>query len=149
MTIDYDRDQLAYALANALKERDAAFELLASEKITRNHIIKRSVEVERERDEARDIGEKLSKQGLEMMDENRTIKRERDEAREELRKLTGTHLSVALSERDDALNQIQGWENKWKTAVEMAAIAENKVSNLEDQVDLAMKTIKRLEANQP
>ena len=105
--------------------------------------------LERERDEARDIGEKLSKQGLEMMDENRTIKRERDEAREELKKLTGTHLSVALSERDDALNQIQGWENKWKTAVEMAAIAENKVSNLEDQVDLAMKTIKRLEANQP
>jgi hypothetical protein len=39
------------------RERDEAFELLASEKITRNHIIKRSVEVEKERDEAR---EKLS-----------------------------------------------------------------------------------------
>ena len=37
-----------------------------------------------QRDEARDIGEKLSKQGLEMMDENRTLKRERDEAREAL-----------------------------------------------------------------
>jgi predicted nucleic acid-binding protein len=35
------------------RERDEALELLASEKITRNHIIKRSVEVERERDEAR------------------------------------------------------------------------------------------------
>jgi hypothetical protein len=35
------------------RERDEAGELLASEKITRNHIIKRSVEVERERDEAR------------------------------------------------------------------------------------------------
>ena len=35
-------------------ERDEAMELLASEKITRNHIIKRSVEVERERDEARE-----------------------------------------------------------------------------------------------
>jgi hypothetical protein len=35
------------------QERDEALELLASEKITRNHIIKRSVEVERERDEAR------------------------------------------------------------------------------------------------
>jgi hypothetical protein len=31
----------------------------------------------------------------------------------------------------------------------MAAIAENKVSNLQDQVDLAMKVIKRLEANKP
>lgn len=37
------------------RERDEANELLASEKITRNHIIKRSVEVERERDEAREI----------------------------------------------------------------------------------------------
>ena len=35
------------------RERDEARELLASEKITRNHIIKRSVEVEKERDEAR------------------------------------------------------------------------------------------------
>ena len=35
-------------------ERDEAMELLASEKITRNHIIKRSVEVEQERDEARE-----------------------------------------------------------------------------------------------
>ena len=79
----------------------------------------------------------------------RILERERDEAMEALSKLTGTHLSVAISERDDALNQIQGWENKWKAAVDMAAIAENKASNLEDQVDLAMKTIKRLEANQP
>lgn len=54
--IDYDKDQLSYALANALKERD----------------------------EARDIAEKLSKQGLDMMDENLSLKRERDEAREEL-----------------------------------------------------------------
>ena len=58
-------------------------------------------------------------------------------------------LERVYAERDDALNQIQGWENKWKVAVDMAAIAENKVSNLEDQLDLAMKVIKRLEANQP
>jgi len=70
-------------------ERDEAFELLASEKITRNHIIKRSVEVERERDEAR--------------------------------------------------NDIVGWENKWRCAVDMAARAElerddafNKLKELKD-----------------
>ena len=40
--------------------------------------------LERERDEARDIVEKLSKHGLEMMDENRSLKRERDEARKEI-----------------------------------------------------------------
>lgn len=50
----------------------------------------RNKELERERDEARDIAEKLSKQGLEMMDENRSLKRERrslkrerDEARDD------------------------------------------------------------------
>jgi uncharacterized protein YfcZ (UPF0381/DUF406 family) len=58
-------------------------------------------------------------------------------------------LERVYAERDDALNQITGWENKWKAAVEMAAIAENDVSNLQDQVDLAMKVIKRLEANKP
>ena len=41
-------------LSIALRERDEAFQLLASEKTTRNHIIKRSVEVERERDKARE-----------------------------------------------------------------------------------------------
>jgi hypothetical protein len=77
---------------------------------------------------------------------------ERDEAIEKHR-FAVIHWQIGVAkmerERDDALNQITGWENKWKAAVEMAAIAENKVSNLEDQVDLAMKVIKRLEANKP
>jgi len=33
MTIDYDRDQLSYALANALRERDEAREALASREV--------------------------------------------------------------------------------------------------------------------
>jgi hypothetical protein len=114
-----------------------------------------SRKLERERDEAMERCVKLesamsySGQGKHLLDRFLQAVKERDEAKEELSKLTGTHLSVAISERNDALNQIQGWENKWKAAVEMAAIAENKVSDLEDQVDLAMKVIKRLEANQP
>jgi hypothetical protein len=44
----------------ARAERDEASELLASEKITRNHIIRRSVQVERERDEWRECAEKLA-----------------------------------------------------------------------------------------
>lgn len=70
-TLDYERmrqerDDAREALASRevviaqhkvitelMLERDEARELLASEKITRNHIIQRSVEVERERDEAR------------------------------------------------------------------------------------------------
>lgn len=69
------------------------------------------------------------------------------------------HADVASKlerERDEALNQIQVWENKWKIAINMAAIAEIKcsdlkeeIANLQDQLDLAMKVIKRLEANQP
>ena len=49
-------DQMVIAqgkVREANNERDEAFQLLASEKTTRNHIIKRSVEVERERDKAR------------------------------------------------------------------------------------------------
>jgi hypothetical protein len=48
------RDEARRELKFLWRERDEARELLASEKITRNHIIKRSVEVERERDEARE-----------------------------------------------------------------------------------------------
>jgi len=44
------------------RERDEALELLASEKITRNHIIKRSVKVEQERDEAREAIQNLKLQ---------------------------------------------------------------------------------------
>jgi hypothetical protein len=47
MTIDYDRDQLSYALANALRERDEARRL---QKYNRAKAIRR----ERERDEARE-----------------------------------------------------------------------------------------------
>ena len=56
-------------------------------------------------------------------------------------------------ERDEARDAIVGWEKKWNIAVEMAAIAENErdllkedLINLEDQRDLAMKVLKRLEA---
>lgn len=34
-------------------------------------------------------------------------------------------LNVVISERDEALQALTGWENKWKAAVEMAARAEN------------------------
>ena len=42
-------------LTDARSERDEARELLASEKITRNHIIEKGVAIEKERDEAREI----------------------------------------------------------------------------------------------
>jgi chromosome segregation ATPase len=59
--------------------------------------------IARERDEARDMVEKLTNQGLELMDENRSLKREYKKTK----------------------NEIEGWKNKWECAVEMAAVAEN------------------------
>jgi hypothetical protein len=42
------------------RERDEARELLASEKITRDHVIKRGIEMQKERDEAREELHKAS-----------------------------------------------------------------------------------------
>jgi chromosome segregation ATPase len=112
--------------------------------------------LEQERDEAR---EKYDLEAVEHMLAINKICNERDEAIEKHR-FAVIHWQIDVSkmqrERDDALNQIQGWENKWKVAVDMAAKAEIKcddfqeeIANLQDQRDLAMKAIKRLEANQP
>ena len=76
-------------LEDARRERDEAFQLLASEKTTRNHIIKRSVEVEQERDEAR---EKVEQQRKEIVRLNGATNH-----------AGGTPLKIALRERDEAL----------------------------------------------
>ena len=68
--------------------------------------IKFARRLERERDEARNIGEKLSKQGLDMMDENRSLKRERDEARE--------LLSAAQNALDAIHLEVGAWIEKLK-----------------------------------
>jgi hypothetical protein len=141
------------------RERDEAREkyttLLTENMLTTQNICN-------ERDEVKERCCKLEKamsysnDGETLLERFLQAVKDRDEAVEGLTRISGTHLSVALSERDDALNQIIGWENKWKAAVEMAAIAENKcndlqeeVSNLQDQRDLCLKVIKRLKANQP
>jgi len=68
----------------------------------------------------------------------RKLEHERDKAREKIERQAdrirflegatnhacGTPLSVALRERDEAQDAILGWENKWKCAIDMAAIAE-------------------------
>ena len=112
-------------------ERDEAMELLASEKITRNHIIKRSVEVEQERDEARESTLRIDvlnfKLRKELDDAKSKIKSQADRIRYlegATNHACGTPLSVALRERDEARNNIEGWENKWRCAVDMAARAE-------------------------
>ena len=71
--------------------------------------------------------------GLVTADFARRLERERDAVREQYQT---THLlanSLAKTqvelkaERDEAREQIKGWELKWKCAVEMAALAQNKL----------------------
>ena len=99
MRIDYDKDQLAYALANALKERDEAREEIKEWKTlclwggTPEHIHgfirgqqSRIQHLERERDEAM---EKHATEATEHMLAINKISNERDDAREEVRVLKG------------------------------------------------------------
>ena len=99
-------------------ERDEAMELLASEKITRNHIIKRSVEVEQERDEAREALEfrrELYKVQEKCLEDARC---ERDEAREVLKRIAHASMSARHKEEDYA---------EWEKAVEsLQGICEEK-----------------------
>ena len=46
-------------------------------------------QLERERDEARDMVEKFTEQGLDLLDSNRTLKRERDTALDKVSELKG------------------------------------------------------------
>lgn len=94
----------------------------------------------------------LSDRYSEMMEHAQKLERERDEA---ITRRMETIMQCELyeQERDEARDAIAGWEKKWNIAVEMAAIAENErdllkedLINLEDQRDLAMKVLKRLEA---
>ena len=94
----------------------------------------------------------------EMRDHAHKLERERDEAREEsleqarLLGVSGERECRLIAERDQARREILGWENKWKAAVEMAALAENerdrlreRLTNTEDQLDYALICIRRLE----
>lgn len=64
MTIDYDKDQLAYALANALKERDEAREeanKLSGAYEDATNYYARIIELKEELDEAREALVKILK----------------------------------------------------------------------------------------
>lgn len=54
MRIDYDKDQLAYALANALKERDEANEELHKQLVQYDQLFGEAEKIKIERDEARE-----------------------------------------------------------------------------------------------
>jgi hypothetical protein len=102
MTIDYDKDQLSYALANALKERDEAREKMAD---ALQEVDLRTLDFERmkqERDEAR-IDAQKSKAYKRVLKETNLRQTERIRYLEgATNHACGTPLSVALKERDEA-----------------------------------------------
>ena len=65
---------------NAFRERDEALVECLEQARLLGMGSEREAKLISERDEARNIAEKLSKQGLDIMDENRSLKRERDTA---------------------------------------------------------------------
>ena len=99
MRIDYDKDQLSYALANALKERDEALSQIA---------------------QAECRAERFCQERDELIEENKKLNKEVDD----LIRQRPLLIEDFKRERDEARDAIVGWENKWKCAVDMAARAE-------------------------
>lgn len=115
-----------------------------------------SERLELELNEARDIGEKLSKQGLDMMDENRSLKRERDEARKELEEYRSIAENIgavkAVSEKEKAIcERDEAWE-KLKPLRQSLLDSQDEVLRLtfenrkiNQELDEARETIMKIE----
>jgi predicted nucleic acid-binding Zn-ribbon protein len=84
MRVDYDKDQLAYALANALKERDEANQELSKKYVEYGQLFDEAEKIRIERDEAR---EKYATEATEHMLAVNKLCGERDEALEKLNPL--------------------------------------------------------------
>ena len=170
MRVDYDKDQLAYALANALKERDEAREQAAMWKANHDNQVSlkamlmdrpdlgdrasRIAELIRERDEARE----RERVAILSFDEERQralregervleARRERDEAREKYDKLATEHMLVVnklCEERDEAREEIEALRHEYHGAKAMAGGFKDKIKSLREQRDEAREQIKEL-----
>jgi hypothetical protein len=65
------------------EERDEARELLASEKITRDHVIKRGIEMQKERDEAREVAQQMTESNHVLMADTRFYRNAWEQLKEE------------------------------------------------------------------
>jgi len=103
MRVDYDKDQLGYALAHALKERNEAKEL-AKQMSESNQVLMADVRHYRQLAETPLPNNELH------------LKLALDEAAKMAKEFK--------KERDEAMAEIEGWRNKWDCAITMAAQAE-------------------------
>jgi len=105
-------DRMVGELEKVYAERDEARELLASEKITRDHVIKRGIEMQKERDEAREALKHIEEYGTEEIN-----------AAVDLRQ----KLASALVEREE-------WKNKAYSHATDYTLMEAKCFRLEQQL---------------
>ena len=103
--------------------------------------------LERERDEARDIGERLSKQGLDMMDENRALKSERDEAREE-RDIARLEFEEISNDLKDARYRIWQLESQIEGLNNFANERFEEIQKVRKERDEAREELRRLKNTQ-
>jgi DNA repair exonuclease SbcCD ATPase subunit len=137
-----DGDQLIELVEKC--EYDDLFDRLESEKLTRNHIIKRGVELERELDEA---NKELHQKYIEfdaLFDEAEQIRIERDEARAEAAKWKANHnnqvaLKSAIIQRPDLgdrAERVQSLIQERNEARQKLAILQDLLNDLEDPLQL-------------
>jgi hypothetical protein len=106
----YDRlDRLEVDAHRFVRERDEARELLASEKITRDHVIKRGIEMQKERDEARHKLELCMAANSDVA----RIAKERNEAFDQVKEL------IYIAERAIALAEIDFENDKFGVVSEL------------------------------
>ncbi len=145
MTIDYDRDQLSYALANALKERDEAREKLSDWENAALHVEADHPDekhcgcvpvLRKLLTDAREAFVIATDQMVIAQGKLREANKERDEAREALasREVVLAQQRVItdlILERDQARAVLQEIEAaRWHTACELRRIATGALGNL-------------------
>jgi hypothetical protein len=141
MTIDYDRDQLSYALANALRERDEAREafVIATDQMVQAQCKTR--EALRERDEARaerDIlrldAQREAEQHDRMVGELEKVYAERDEARQRASDLAlGVKVADCMYDYGKYSVALREAKIKARYLQELTRAAYDEVEKLEDQ----------------
>jgi chromosome segregation ATPase len=125
-------DEICEITEKLERERDDAQKNL---KITQEAFVKAKVgrvEALRERDEARDMVEKLTEQGLDLMDANRMLKRERDEAIQR-RMETILQCELLKNERDEAREDLEFRRGLYKVQEEYLETARRERDEVREQ----------------
>jgi hypothetical protein len=131
-----DDDDTGKAMSNLIRQRDEAREELSEWRILNGwggtpEIINDFIKGQQTRiHHAQDLEAELA-----------AVTKERDQ----LKRWTSVNGVIDLQrERDEAREEMIGWRNKWQVAVEMAALAENKLATVTAQRDRLAAVLQRI-----